>query len=198
MNIAFTDEKIHGGLTRSYIGEGIKKYLCIMNSLHDVDVSKDKDFQKLYNHFYRVRSRDKAWYGEYYSFMETNKKNASLTFGGIARRLCDRCGRIEVSFSSKMLATINPDMPIWDKYVTGNIGLSLPPGGDKDRRPEEAIARYAELAAWYGGYLKSDNGRRMTALFDEAYPGAAVTGIKKIDFVLWQMRDTNRQYVREE
>ena len=34
-------------------------------------------------------------------------------------------GNIEASFSSKMLATINTDMPIWDCYVVQNLCLNM-------------------------------------------------------------------------
>ena len=32
-------------------------------------------------------------------------------------------GNIEASFSSKMIATIDPNMPIWDRYVMQNLCL---------------------------------------------------------------------------
>jgi hypothetical protein len=189
MNTEFSDNEIRGSLTKSYIGEGIKKYRYIMDSLRGVDVSKDGDFQTRYNHFYRVQRRGKAWYAEYYSFMERNKNNKAL---GLEEILCHlyRCfERVEFSFSSKILATINPDMPIWDKQVMENAGLRLPPGADKKRKLEESIISYANLTAWYGEYMKSENGKRMIELFDASYPGASISDTRKIDFVLWQMRN---------
>jgi hypothetical protein len=187
----FPRREIQNALKKTVIGEGLEKYRRIMETLHKVDVSRDPEFQRLYNHFYRVRSRPPEFYPAYYGFMEANKCGASLNFAKIVRHFYERFERIEVSFSSKLLATIRPDMPIWDSYVTGNIGLKPPSSEDKDRRLEESIARYAELTGWYAGYMKSENGKEMIALFDKAHPGVSISDAKKIDFVLWQMRDNS-------
>ena len=43
----------------------------------------------------------------------------------LSRAVQDTADIIEASFSSKMLATINADMPIWDRYVVQNLCLDL-------------------------------------------------------------------------
>ena len=53
--------------------KGITQYLAIMDTVHRVDVSRDRDFQKRYNSFFKVRQRSSKWYEVYYAYLEANK-----------------------------------------------------------------------------------------------------------------------------
>ena len=52
----------------------------------------------------------------------------------ILNEIYQKTGNIEGSFTSKLLATINPNLPIWDQYVLKNIGLKV-----KETSKEEKI-----------------------------------------------------------
>ena len=105
---------------------GIEKYNRIMKRIAEVDVSTDTEFQRFYNGFYRMRQRPASFYASYYAYLEQNKRNRDLTFEDIVTYLYQETGSIHASFSSKLLATMNPDMPIWDKFVLQNLGLRTP------------------------------------------------------------------------
>ena len=94
------------------ITPGIQKYTKLMQWVLETDVSRDMDFQRFYNGFYRMRQRNSAFYTSYYQFFEENKHNQQLTFEDILHYLYGQTGQIHASFSSKMLATIRPEMPI--------------------------------------------------------------------------------------
>ena len=53
--------------------KGIAQYLEIMELLPYVDVSRDRNFQRKYNAFYRVRQRPKEWYELYFAYLEGGK-----------------------------------------------------------------------------------------------------------------------------
>lgn len=89
---------------------GIDKYARIMQRFNKVDVSQDKDFQREFNGFYIVR-RNAEWRKIYYDLFES-MRTGPATFSKIINFLFEKTGNIEASFSSKMLATMNPDMPI--------------------------------------------------------------------------------------
>lgn len=99
--------------------------------------------------------------------------------------LCMRArGRIEASFANKMLATLHPNQPIWDKYVIHNLGLDVP---RKD--PEGMVDVYEKIVEWYGEYIGSLNGRQCIKQFDEVLPEYAwISDVKKLDYYLWGMR----------
>ena len=75
------------------------------------NVATDIDFQRIFNGFYIVR-RNEDWRKCYYEHFESIK-NGSPTFESIIAYLYECTGNIEPSFSSKMLATIFSEKPIW-------------------------------------------------------------------------------------
>ncbi len=49
--------------------------------------------------------------------------------------------------------------------------------------------KYKKIMAWYGDFLKTENGRDCIAEFDKTLPGYTwLSDVKKIDFYLWNMR----------
>ncbi len=173
-------------MEKENIKSGVEKYKLIMKKYCEVNVSKDKDFQRLYNGFYRVAHRSKEWYLRYYQILEGLKiKNRS--FEDILRALdIQGTGRIEASFSSKMCATRNPDYPIIDKWVLKRMGWSLP-HTKASNRIEKTARLYDSLIRRYEDLLSNREGRRYIKWFDEICPKTKITKVKKIDFILWQL-----------
>jgi len=173
------------------IGEaqrGIVQYLEIMELLHKSDVSLDRDFQRKYNAFYRVRQRTEEWYESYYSYLEKNK-NSSITFANTIDYLNASLGRYEPSFSSKLAATINPNKPVWDRHVLNNTGHTAPPYYSPTR-VEDAKIIYSSIEEWYITFLQSDTGRLCVNTFNEkVFRKDQITDLKKVDFILWKIRD---------
>jgi predicted DNA-binding protein YlxM (UPF0122 family) len=167
-------------------GKGIAQYEAIMNIVNTVDVSKDKEFQRLYNNFYRVRQRSTKWYREYYSLMELSKGN-DVSFNVVLDTILKKTGNVEASFSSKLVATLNPERPVWDKYVLQNTKHHEPSPTDKSRVPLIKTT-YRSISKWYETFLKSADGQLCVKIFDERMPSNKFTNLKKLDFVLWQTR----------
>jgi hypothetical protein len=161
---------------------GLEKYLKIMGMVNKVDVSQNADFQKAFNGFYRVRQRSQNFYDKFYYFMEENKES-SPSFEKTLKYIHCELGRVEASFSSKLAATINPALPIWDTVVLKNLELKAP-GSYRKNRITEIISLYDEITGWYKTYLEDEEGKMIIALFDKAYPNTEITDIKKVDFVL--------------
>ena len=164
---------------------GLAKYERILHLFKDVDISQDEGFQKLFNGFYRVR-RDADWRREYYTLFES-KKNSTPSFEEIITILYEKTGKVEASFASKMIATIDTEMPIWDQYVLRNLGLELE--GTKETKLSNAITLYRGIGQWYAEYLETENAEDCIAEFDRFLPEYAwLTRVKKIDCFLWSMR----------
>ena len=102
---------------------GLDRYAEIMKNAKTTNISEDREFQHLFNAFYRVRINE-AWRKTYYSLFE-EMKQGSPPFESILRFLYEKTGNIEASFSSKMLASLCPEKPIWDRYVLEDLGLKL-------------------------------------------------------------------------
>lgn len=166
---------------------GLRKYIDIMDMLHKVDVSKDMGFQRRYNGFYKLRQRKPEFYKGYYEFMESNKKK-DICFNETLRILYNEFGRIEISFSSKLVATINPRSPVWDEFVLKNLNLKKPNYGSPETRINKAIEIYSKIQQWYSKFLITTEAKQWIELFDSRYPNTNITDVKKIDLILWQMR----------
>lgn len=168
--------------------KSFQRYLEIEKRVFETDVAADPDFQRLFSGFYRVR-RNKKWRTAYFALFEQMKKADKLSFSAVATALFKETGRVEASFSSKMLATIDPGFPIWDKYVLLNLGLKVPPRTGAEKLAA-VIGLYDRMADWYADFLKTEDARRLLTLFDEKYPDLKrkLSAVKKIDFFIWSIR----------
>ena len=166
----------------------IARYCDLQRRSLEVNVAEDREFQKAFTAFYRLRRND-AWRKYYFKLFEEQKKKENHTsFGEIQLRLFQHCGQIESSFSSKMLATFDPQMPIWDSYVLKNLGLKLK-GTNKELRFSLAVVLYDNICSWYRDFLKTDEAKELLSLFDQAFPEFRdITDVKKIDFIIWALR----------
>jgi hypothetical protein len=185
--IVFMDEKcIRCVLQKEETKKGVKRYIEIMRNFQTVDVSSDKDFQRKFKNFYKIR-RNEQFLEVYYSFLQRNK-NKNPSFIEVLNKLY-KFGKLEASFASKLLATIDPKLPIWDKYVLEHFRLN-PPSRllPKEERIKQANNVYEDLKKSYRELLNKEESKLVIKLFNEYYPDNKITSIKKIDFIIWQSR----------
>jgi hypothetical protein len=170
----------------------VGRYAAIMEMLPHCNVATDMDFQKRYVEFYKLKRYSKEFRARYFSFMEKNKGNTALCFETIAAHLRDINSTVEASFSSKLLHTINPHFPAWDKWIGQATGISIPPSKNKDKKEqfETAVKRYGLLTAWFKDYIAGEPGKQALCRFDEYFPRyqTRITAVKKVELILWQMR----------
>lgn len=166
---------------------GIAKYLTLMNLYGQVNVTADTDFQRQYNGFYKMRQRTPAYYQAYYQLME-RLRGTKPSFATVIDALYTATGRFEPSFSSKMVATLDPHKPVWDKYVLQNLGLKAPNSNSKTRLANLKKC-YSAIEDWYRHFLGTNEARGWIEQFDnEVEDHANLSQLKKIDFILWQTR----------
>ena len=167
------------------IAPGLAKYQHIQARLHTTDVRTDRDFQRSFNGFYRVR-QGQDWQTVFYALLEEEKARPR-GFDTVLRALHAATGRHEASFASKLVASVNPDLPVLDAFVLKNVGLRMPSRSHRDRLGELGKV-YAQVEDWYALALESAAGKAALAAFDTAYPDSGATPLKKLDLVLWQIR----------
>ena len=172
---------------------GIKSYCYIIDTAAKDGFVATKDFRKAYNGFYRVRSRSPQWYDHYYSLLEDQKHNPR-SFYELLEELHKDDGNLEVSFASKLIATIDTSKPIWDQYVVANLGLRKE--WDKsqklpfEERIQLADSIYSKIQQCYQEIISSPDGQQCIDLFNRELPKYkdTISDIKKIDFFLWSKR----------
>jgi hypothetical protein len=101
--------------------------------------------------------------------------------------LSNATGRLEASFSSKLLATANPNRAVLDSFVLKNLGLKLPYASAKNRQIR-IVNVFQELEEKLIAILGSEIGKYLVKSFIVMYPQAEITETKMLDLVLWQIR----------
>jgi hypothetical protein len=178
------NEIISNILAKSF---GLEKYSYLIDNLNKTNISVDTNYQKIFNTFYVVR-RDKTWRKTYYLFFESQKENPNLGFEEVLYYLYKKTGFVEPSFSSKLLSTINPNMPIWDLYVLKNLNIVLKQGKPRDRL-ELSVILYKKIQEYYVELLKTSWAEKAIILFNNLLPEySSISMIKKLDFFIWQIR----------
>ena len=188
---------------------------AMMQSLHDAcsfnsykktldltkNIATDVDFQKNFTSYYRVR-RDADWLREFYNFFENNKNNKNITFEEILHYLSNvehkvkqtaknptgKAKTVEASFASKMLATINPNHPIWDSQVLRSLNIEVDGALCHKDKIEECIKIYQEIEKEIATFIATPDGQQCIVLFNKAFPSCKdFSDYKKIDFYLWNL-----------
>ena len=167
----------------------MSRYLEIMSLINECNVTEDQEFRRIYGGFYRLR-RDSDWRDDYFQIMESYKccLHVSVSFGELLLRLFQKTGQIEASFASKMLASLDPDQPIWDSMVLKNLNLKLR-GRSPEIRLSNAVVIYEKICDWYKAFLQTEDAKEFIKRFDENFPEyEMISDTKKIDFILWANR----------
>lgn len=171
-------------LAKPEILEGIRKYSFIMDRVQNTNVAEDTEFQKSYDDFYTLYRYPKEFRLEYYSYMEKNKTRKP-SFEEVLAHF-GRFGNLEASFSSKLVHTLDPKQPIWDKNVAVlHFGYRIPYNGMKNRE-QTMVRRYEDYRRDFLAYAATDAGKTIVDAFDSKFPSNSFTDTKKVDFVLWQ------------
>ena len=152
------------------------------------NVYTNEEFQRIFNGFYRIRQRSKEFYTALYEYLEHNK-NTEISFEQTLAFFHQKFQRFEPSFSSKIVATINPNFPVWDSEVLARLNLKTPNLNlATEVRFKRMVKIYDDIVSWYSDFLNTDQAKNMIKTFDEKIGTLNITDIKKVDLILWQTR----------
>lgn len=185
MNIEIATSKLVTEATIRICGFNDYRFLITRFNANN-DLSEDTLFQKRFTYFYRLR-RARTWLDNYYRTFEEMKHKPDIDFPRILSAISEFSdGRIEISFASKMLATINPDMPIWDRFVRDNLELAKLPLINNSHRFEQSVRAYEELTEKMNYLLSTQRVKNELDEFDTLFPSYAdFTPMKKLDYLIW-------------
>ncbi len=185
--IYIAENKILEILEKPQLTKGIEKYTFLQNNLYCVDVANNEEYKNNYKNFYRMARRGKTFCNQYFSIMENLKNVKNIDFETIFEQVYTIKNTNEISFSSKMLHSLNPKFPIWDSIVTkGHFKINVP---YYKANKNLLCEKYLEYTSQFEEYKLSNNGKMLIDLFNKRYPNINISDTKKIDFILWQARD---------
>ena len=165
----------------------LARYYYLQRSLLKDEVTSNRDFQKTFKSFYRMR-RGEGWCRVFFLILEREKHNHALSFRDVLEEIHRETGWVEASFSSKLAATVDGNLPVWDKYVLHNLGLKRPyssmaPG----RRMDRCVELYSRIQSWTSNAIRQSAFAEWRRRFDRTFPSFRhFTDVKKLDLFLWQ------------
>ena len=162
----------------------LKTYAWLQAHYAQRDVTRSEEFQRTFNGFYRIQKRDRTWRDHFYALFEEAKRTRP-SFEQVLCKLYTSTGQYEASFVSKLVATIDPNMPVIDSKVFENLGLRLPTYGSP-HRAERIVKMHDTLRSCMAAYLSTEDGQKLVQRFRERYPQHNFTETKMLDFVLWK------------
>ncbi len=175
-------------LTRLQGKRSVEKYARIQELVLGVDVSKSKEFQRLFNGFYRVRQKSQSWYAQFYSLFQAAKGFQPLSFGMLLEDLRHRTNRLEASFTSKMFATLRTNQPVIDRFLLKHFKMRLPYWNETDRMAK-AVAVHSQLRERLELLSLTPEGQQALDAFEARFPDfPSISTLKRIDLMLWQAR----------
>ncbi len=190
-------ERIIEILDKEISYDDVKTYIKINNPEAALENKND------YCRFYQLRGNTAGLRSEefekfinlYFEILEKYKSEPNVEFKTIlkevnsARRKCKEDNRKEISFSSKLLHTINNERPIWDKRLVNLYNFNL--NNDHSNWTEEdCVCAYEEYCRRFDEYMESNNDEKDIIIkeFDNRFQDYkdSIKDIKKVDFVLWR------------
>ena len=167
----------------------LSTYKYLQDSLSDYGVSTDEKYRKAFKSFYGIRRKDE-WCDKFFPILKREKCNRAISFGSVLEEVFKKTGWFEASFCSKLIATINPNLPVWDKHVLDNYGLKSPPSGkDSAQRLDRCLDVYSEIKTRSKDAIQKKCFEKWRSLFDDSFlQFQHFTDIKKLDLFLWQYR----------
>jgi len=182
-------ERVTQALRRLREKGAVTKYLRLQSQVRETNVARDFDFQRSFNGYYKVRYRSQEWRRTFYEIFEASKAGSpGVGFRAVLANLHRRTTNYEASFSSKLVASLDPSAPVWDSRLMAYWGLRAPNQQHKARL-EAFVEVYEMLRNLMAGLLASSGGQTIIAQFDKEFSSEAkhVSDMKKADLVLWQI-----------
>jgi len=169
--------------------EGIKHfkdYYYLLDTLQKVNVAENMEYQRKYTGFWVMGRLSKKYYKKYFELLETNKKNKNISLDCVVKELNTIDGKIQFSFSSKLIHMINNDKPIYDSKISTFYKLPQWTTGDYD-------VRVNKINKIYDFLLKEDKRIKDNMLLDLSIDkvrkhydlGEVFTDEKVIDSIIW-------------
>ncbi|MFD3157952.1 hypothetical protein ACFIJ5_13940 [Haloimpatiens sp. FM7330] len=117
------------------LGEKLRKhfkdYEYLLDNLYKVNVAEDIEYQRNYRKFYamNVARLPKEFYKCYFNILQNNKNESDISLQYVVKKLNNKelykkeKGKIQFSFSSKLVHMINNKKPIYDSKIANFYNL---------------------------------------------------------------------------
>ena len=172
----------------------VAQYLWLRENIQKADLAPSSEFRRRFIRFYQVRGLVGKHPDVLFNFLgDVRDRNPLPPFADAIAEFAERLHettkdkklRAEASFTSKVLATLDPDLPVIDKSLLDHFGLRI--HRHKKDRMVEAARVYDELHINMRNHIQSRWWSEARRRFNERFPSEAarITDMKALDFLIW-------------
>jgi hypothetical protein len=193
--------------------ENVKSWCRLRNQLKETEILEDEGYQERYRKFFGIGGvgMNKVFIKRYFELLEEYKNAEEFDFRRVSLELLRDQNRRKLSFSqfagvSKMANLINQDHPIYDSYVSELFDFDKPTSTRMDNRERLNIylAQYNQQMDIYQQVLNNGLIHDTLTVFkillrkyhDEEFPQYRVSDMKKIDFLISVVPQTDYKLVK--
>jgi hypothetical protein len=158
------------------------------------DITGDLVFQFLFRSFYRLDNAGLTpeFKDAYFQLLQKHRTGRSPDPGEVCQELSrlktrKKLKSLQFSFATKLVATIDPELPIYDSFVASLFGFR-PPYYQRDPRKRlellrDFYKRLTETCRWLSGQpeLRAIN----EAFARQEQEWGKLPSLKQLDFILW-------------
>jgi hypothetical protein len=174
----------------------IHPYVWLLQSLRNVDVSQNREFQRKYCSYWAVNGAGlgQVFRSYYFGLLEQTKHSSACpTVETIARALhkipvnVTEKKSLQFSFASKLAHMVNPRLPVYDRMVETFYFLPRSYSGTPDNKLLNLMCSYHFLVGEYERVLRERLLETAIHTFRQRFSMSAVYSDEKIiDTLIWK------------
>jgi len=173
---------------------GIAKYVFLKERFKDRNgqILADGEFKSTFCEFYELKRLRTAIKGQYFELLSKSQNKTKLR--DILEKLYQipknhGGGKVQFSFATKLLHTIDNDRPIYDSRVAHQLKLcNMYNLRGKEAKIEWCETTYKELIQWHKVLLRDRRVKKKIKELRKKFSEAKdISKAKALDFILWSM-----------
>lgn len=171
------------------IKEGYKTYSWIMANRNVASAKFNDQYAQYYRINQGIRSREKR--DAFFNLLHCCIEKHIDDYAFVINKLLSITGRNEMSFASKIVATVNPHLPVLDAIIMGHSKIHRPQHKNVEDRIDHSIIIHQNIQRQFNDFLATTRGKNLLHTFDDRITQQGllkITAIKKLDFIFWQTR----------
>jgi len=155
-------------------------------------ISGNVEFKEKYKSFYVMRTAglSQQHFDKYFDLLDRHVNNLETILNELyVIKTLKQQNSLQFSFATKLLHTLDNNLPIYDNQVKKTLGLPDPSNSSdsKDRRIRSILSYYEKLKKIYRQLLEKDSVKKIIEDIRENFGWTTdkINDVKILDFVLW-------------
>lgn len=186
-----TNEVFHKSIVKAF---KLDEYLEVLNLFHsDTYDTHKNEFQRAFCNYFGVRG-NKKWRKIFFTIVDEYREASTMEFKILLAKVKESTGQYELSYCSKVQALKHPECPIIDKILLNFFKLKMP----YKKTISDLVKLYNDYSARFTDFCDSPSGQSLITMFNGVLGESSLTDTKKIDTILWILRDSEVTYDKVE